>query len=71
MQLNKVLIQKIKATLFVHAIRPFLKENENRIMKCPVCGDLLQWYDDYGWLHLVDGDADCYGALSYGKGKKR
>jgi hypothetical protein len=42
--------------------------NDKRIRDCPCCGDLLQFYDDCGWIHMVDGDADCYGALSYGKG---
>lgn len=58
------------AWIFVHAIRPCLSAGDG-IRPCPVCGVLLQWYDDYGWLHLTDGDADCWGALSYGKGPKR
>jgi len=65
------MLEKLKAWLFVHVIRPALKYETGGIRHCPVCGDLLQCYDDYGWLHLVDGDADCYGALSYGKGQHR
>ena len=56
-----------KAWVFVHIIRRLLKRGDNR--SCPMCGQLLQFYDDYGWLHMADGDADCYGALGYGKGR--
>ena len=66
----KRLAQKLKAAVFVYAVRPFLSRDAERVRDCPVCGQLLELYDDYGWLHLADGDADCYGALSYGKGKK-
>ena len=62
-------MKKIKAWLFVYAIRPFLKPGD--IRDCPVCGELLSYYDSHGWLHTCDGDADCYGALSYGKGPRR
>lgn len=64
-------MQRIKAALFVYIIRHFLHGDVGDIRRCPVCGDLLQFYKHYGWLHIVDGDADCYGALSYGKGKRR
>jgi hypothetical protein len=65
------LMKTAKAWLFVHVIRPFLsKGNFGDIQDCPVCGHLLQWYDSHGWLHLSDGDADCWGALGHGKGER-
>jgi hypothetical protein len=62
-------LKKIKAWVFVHIVLPclnaFCKED---IIACPCCGELLQHYSENGYLHLADGDADCYGALGYGKG---
>jgi hypothetical protein len=60
-------MKRLKAWLFVHLVRPRLAPGD--IRECPMCGELLQWYDRDGWLHLADGDADCYGALGYGKGR--
>ena len=62
-------IERMKAAIFVYVVRPMLPPGDVR--DCPCCGELLEWYDDYGWLHLADGDADCYGALAYGKGPYR
>ena len=63
-------MNKIKAAIFVYVIRPWLaKADSGDVRDCPVCGELLQFYPRDGWLHLADGDADCYGALGYGKGK--
>lgn len=61
------LIQKFKAAVFVYIVRPFLSETDSGIRDCPLCGMLLQHYTDAGWLHMADGDADCYGALGVGK----
>ena len=62
-------MNRLKASIFVYLIRPLLKNAESGdVMDCPVCGELLQFYERDGWLHLADGDADCYGALGYGKG---
>ncbi len=64
------LSKKLRALVFVHIVRPKLAkpDNDSRIMDCPLCGELLQYYEANGWLHLVDGDADCWGVLGYGKG---
>jgi hypothetical protein len=61
--------EKVKAATFVYLVRPILNRfcDEN-VIDCPVCGKLLQKYSDCGYLHLADGDADCYGAIGYGKG---
>lgn len=66
---TRAALKKVKARIFVHLIRPLLSEGD--IRTCPMCGELLQWYDSHGWLHLADGDADCWGALGYGKGPRR
>ncbi len=70
------MIEKIKAALFVYAVLPYLNRKQmaadNRdddYIKCPCCGKWLQFYKNNGYLHAMDGDADCYGALGYGKGK--
>lgn len=64
-------MKKIKAWLFVHLVRPLMRDGETgELRKCPCCGELLQFYPSHGWLHMVDGDADCFGALSYGKGRR-
>lgn len=64
------MLNELKATVFVYLVRPYLKPNESGIRDCPCCGELLSYYDEQGWLHMQDGDADCYGALGYGKGSK-
>ena len=64
------MIEKIKAAIFVYLILPYLNRYPTEdIIDCPCCGELLQFYKVNGYLHLADGDADCYGALGYGKGK--
>jgi hypothetical protein len=69
------IVQKMKAWIWVHVLRPrwnreemVANPGEYSCRRCPMCGDLLEWDSECGWLHLGDGDADCWGALSYGKG---
>lgn len=58
-----------KAAVFYYVIRPAMNRVVSaQIVDCPCCGELLQKYDDCGFVHLEDGDADCYGALGTGKG---
>jgi hypothetical protein len=62
-------MKKIKAFVFVYICKPYLDAfNDEGLIDCPCCGELLQKYDDCGYLHMIDGDADCYGALGTGKG---
>jgi len=62
--------KKAKAALFYYFIRPYYNAHmkDHELIECPVCGKLLQYYEKEGFLHLSDGDADCYGALGKGKG---
>lgn len=63
------MIRKEMAAIFYYIIRPVMNRLcKEDIIECPVCGELLQRYDDCGYIHLADGDADCYGALGKGKG---
>jgi hypothetical protein len=63
-------MNKIKAWVFIYLIRPFLKKGgDSGLMDCPMCGRLLDYTSSHGWLHMADGDTDCYGAISHGKGK--
>jgi len=64
-------MEKTKAAIFYYIIRPLLNRLcRQEMLQCPCCGDLLTKYNQ-GYLHMVDGDADCYGALSKGKGNWR
>ena len=57
------------AAIFIAYVLPALNKHcSEPIIECPCCGELLQKYDEQGYLHLADGDADCYGALGIGKG---
>lgn len=61
--------QKLTAALFVYIVRPVMNAAcAEPVKRCPCCGEFLQKYDDCGYVHIGEGDADCYGALSYGKG---
>jgi transcription initiation factor IIE alpha subunit len=61
--------ERTKAAVFYYIIRPMMNRFvSERIVKCPMCGEMLQYYDEQGFLHLADGDADCYGVLGAGKG---
>lgn len=63
-------MNKIKAAIFYYVLRPLLNRFGGTEMRsCPMCGELLDHSESHGYLHLVDGDADCYGALSAGKGR--
>ncbi len=63
-------MKKLRAWLFVKFVRNRLKHGEpGDLRDCPMCGQLLQWYSKDGWLHMADGDADCYGAIGAGKGR--
>jgi hypothetical protein len=64
-------MNKLRAAIFYYLIRPILNRTEEGLIDCPMCGELLQKYDVCGYLHLADGDADCYGALGAGKGSFR
>ena len=65
-------MNKLKAAIFYYVLRPVMNRcgwlTARGIIACPMCGELLEHYDSHGLLHLADGDADCYGALSAGKG---
>ena len=59
----------LKAFIFYWLLRPILNRvSGESVRSCPMCGELLQYYGDAGYLHIGDGDADCYGALNAGKG---
>lgn len=61
--------EKLKASIFYYLIRPVMNRlSSEDIVDCPVCGKLLQKYDAQGYLHISDGDADCYSAIGVGKG---
>lgn len=61
-------MRKLKAIVFCYVIKPYLDRFcKQQLIDCPCCGELLQRYNDCGYVHMVDGDADCYGALGVGK----
>lgn len=64
--------EKMKAAVFFWIIRPIMNRipslRDAGIVDCPCCGRLLEYYPVQGFLHLSDGDADCFGALGKGKG---
>jgi len=62
--------EKILASIFYYYMLPLLNKykTDRTIFRCPMCDELLEFYDKQGWLHLEDGDADCWGCLSIGKG---
>ena len=65
-------MRKLKAAVFYYLIRPIMNRSpklvDAGITDCPMCGELLTYYKKDGFLHMSDGDADCYGALGKGKG---
>lgn len=66
------MVEQIKARAFYYVLRPIMNRipaiRDRQLVACPMCGECLQHYDKQGFLHLIDGDADCYGALGAGKG---
>lgn len=61
--------KKLMATIFVEYVLPVLNRyGDDPLVECPCCGELLQKYGAQGYLHMADGDVDCYGALGLGKG---
>ncbi len=61
--------KRTKAAFFYYILRPLMNRFvTDSIVECPICGELLQKYDEQGFLHIADGDADCYGAIGAGKG---
>lgn len=61
--------QKLLASIFYYTVLPFMNRFcTEQFIKCPCCGELLAKYHENGYLHMCDGDADCYGALGKGKG---
>jgi hypothetical protein len=62
-------VKKLQAIIFYFVVRPYLNRFGGTALRtCPMCGELLDHSESHGYLHMVDGDADCYGALSVGKG---
>lgn len=62
-------LKRQRAEMFVYVIKPLMDRFGNKeICACPMCGEMLQYYRDCGYVHLADGDADCYGVLGTGKG---
>lgn len=56
-----------KVWAFVYLVLPVInKFCKKDLIDCPCCGELLQKYDE-GYLHMADGDRDCYGMLGAGK----
>ena len=51
---------QFKAAVFYYLIRPVMNRlpAKDSIADCPMCGELLFYYENDGFLHLADGDAD-------------